>query len=139
MNPPDSGAPRPRMRRALMVWLAVLGWVAVIGLGLAWALHARFVAWGEMPVRVVIDGREMINGVDFGSLGIGHAIGVGFGLMLALLVLPGVLGLGLLLGLGLPLMVVSAVLLALALPAALLLLPLWWLLRWLFRGPGAKR
>jgi len=123
--PPRRGPPR-----ALLILLLALVWIAAIGLILAWAVHRHFVAWGEVPVHVVVNGREVLSGVDFGAFGIGHAVAIGFGLLLALTVLAGIASLGLLLGLGLPLLAVAAVLLALALPAALLLLPLWllWLL-----------
>lgn len=139
MSPAQDRAPASRPRRALPIVLLTLAWLAAIGLCLGWFVHHRFVTWGEVPLHVVINGREVVSGVDFGAFGIGHAIGVGFGLLLALLVLAGVLSLGLLLGLGLPLLVMSAVLLSLALPALLLLLPLWLLLRWLLRRTTTSR
>jgi hypothetical protein len=130
VNPPTGSPPRRRRPLAQLVLLLALAWIAAIGLVLAWLVHRQFVSWGEMPVHVVVNGREVISGVDFGAFGPGHLVAIGFGLLLALLVVAGIVSLGLLLGLGLPLLVIAAVLLALALPAALLLLPLWllWLL-----------
>ncbi len=116
---------------AVLLW--VLAWLALVVLGVAWALHQRLIGWGEVPLHVIVNGREVFSGIDFGALGVGHLVVAVFLALLALMLAAAVMSLGLLLGLGLPLLVAAAVLLALALPAALLLLPLWLLLRWLRR------
>lgn len=119
--------------RGATVLLWVLAWLALIVVGVVWALHHGLIAWGEVPLHVFINGREVLSGIDFGALGIGHLVVVVFVALLILMLVAGAMSLGLLLGLGLPLLIVAAVLAALALPAVVLLLPLWLLLRWLWR------
>jgi len=125
--------PRRLLPRLLLAWLLALTLFVAIGLALALAMHRQFAAWGVIPVHVVVNGRELVSGVDFERLSAGHVFAAGLGLALALLVLLTLMSLGLLLGLGLPLLVLATVLLALALPWLLVLLPLWWLLRRLMR------
>ncbi len=119
--------------RGAPVLLWVLAWLALIGLGVGWALHHHLVGLGEVPLHVFVNGREVFSGVDFGALGLGQVVVAVFAALLLLMLVVGVMSLGLLLGLGLPLLIVAAVLLALALPALVLLLPPWLLLRWLWR------
>ncbi len=126
---------RERGGRGAPVLLFVLAWLALIVLGVAWALHRGLIGWGEVPLHVVVNGHEVFSGIDFGAFGIGTLVVAVLVALFALLLLAGVMSLGLLLGLGLPLLIVVAVLAALALPALLLLLPLWLLLRWLRRRP----
>ncbi len=129
----------PTRGRAPLVALCVLAGLAAIVLLIAAIVHDQFASWGEFPVHIVVNGRELLSGIDFRAIGFGHAVVIAIVLFVVLVVGAGIAGLGMLLGFGVPLLVVAAVVLALALPAALLIVPLVLLLRWLLRDKPLRR
>ena len=131
---------RPAVRgRAPWVALVVLLVFAAMVLLIAAIVHDQVSSWGELPVHVVINGRELLSGIDFRSIGFGHAVVIAFALLVVLIVGAGVVGLGMLLGFGVPLFVIAALVIALALPAVLLIVPLVLLLRWALRDKPMQR
>lgn len=124
-----------RHGRAMVAALVALSLLAALVLLVGAALHDQVHAWGEWPLRVVVDGREVIGGIDFRAFDFGHAVVVGFALLLVGAVALSLTALGLLLGLGVPLLVVLVLAAVFALPAVIVLLPLVLLLRGLRRGP----
>ncbi|NRF69691.1 hypothetical protein HLB44_22045 [Aquincola sp. S2] len=119
------------------------------GIGLYVGLDQGLAAWGDTPVRIIIDGEEIVDGLELGTLSAGGKLVLvlvllSVGVMLALL-LPMVMLLvlvvvafALLVGLGLPLMALAAVLLLVASPLLLLMFAIARLLQRSPRGPKAS-
>ena len=119
-------------------WLWVLLALALVSALLALALVDALSTWNAEPVRVIVNGQTLAEGLSLGSMPPAHkvvmvgvvALAVLSALLLVLFIVPMLLLLGLLVGglvlvggVGLPLLAVAAVL-------AVVLSPLW-LLVWL--------
>jgi hypothetical protein len=138
MNPP---APRRWPVRWLIVLLLAFALAAVpkvlIYLGISQIGHA--------PVSIVIDGDEVLQGLDLGAMSSPHKLVIaGIVTLLALVamvVLPVILAVGLMLMLVAVLAAVSVPMLAVALVLAIVFSPLLLglgLLWWLLRRPGPR-
>lgn len=128
-----------RRRRWPLIVLVVLIWLAVLALGLAWLLQSGHVESGELPLHLIVNGRDLLGNVDFARFGFGHLLGAAFALLIVLPVLLGVLGLGLLFGLAIPLLVLGALFAVLLLPLAFALLPVALLVLLLWRALRPRR
>ncbi|WP_088281508.1 hypothetical protein [Ideonella sp. A 288] len=128
--------PRRRLPRPLLALLLVLALLAA-GIALAWHGMAQVTL---PPVSVVIDGDEVLSGVDLGALTIGEQACVAGGVVLAILAVAVVVPLTLLVAAavvatvllvvaGVPVLVAGVLLAVLLSPLWLAALLLWWLLR----------
>jgi hypothetical protein len=133
-----AAAPRGRVAWLLALLLAF----ALVALALLHGLEQI----GHAPVSIVIDGDEIVNGLDLGALSSGHKLVLAIGLaalgLVALVVLPLALAIGITLMLAallalvsLPLLVVVLVLTLVASPLLVVLVLLWLALRRRRRSP----
>lgn len=124
--------------RSLFPVLLVLLLLSAVALYIG--LDRGLEAVGDTPLRLIVDGEEIVDGLRLGTLSGGEklmavlvllAVGLALALLLPMLVLfvLAVVAFALMLGLGLPMLVVAAVLLCIASPVLLLVLMFAWMLK----------